>query len=397
MAYTPLTQTDGVFSVLSQVQDTRGIVASYALSRGVTKVQDKKYEEAIAEFKRAAAMQPDMVTAYTYMGRVYTMMGRPEDAVEAYQKAVKTDPSSADARADLGGAYIATERYAEAEKQFTEMVKLDRSSAAAHASLGYVAMMTERYGDAEAEFHKAAALAPRDPDVYYNLGLVYNKQKRYSEAVGQFEKAISLDRKYANAYSDLGFAYIALDKPELARTQADELWAMNTSRANALAVELEAAMYTPRIEYADTGASTFNPYLGPGAPLIALDPSLATPGAVKTFSMVFHFNQPMDVASVQNILNWSVIKSTGGEGGVYDNGVVLHRDREVIISPLLKGISYDPKTGDATVYFDIRQNEAGDGIIDPSHWVFRFFGKDVSGNPMDPRGDQWDGFSGKPY
>jgi hypothetical protein len=49
------------------------------------------------------------------------------------------------------------------------------------------------------------------------------------------------------------------------------------------------------------------------------------------------------------------------------------------------------------VYFRITQNATGDGLIDPQHWVFKFSGTDVSGNPMDSRGDEYDGFARKPY
>ncbi len=396
MSWIPISG-NGVFSVLSQTQDMRGTIAQYALSRGAKKIEDKDYEGAAAEFKRAAAMNPNSATPYIYLGKTYTLLGRNEDAVAAFQKAVKAEPDSTDAHSDLGGAYVAAGKYAEAEKQYLQALKLDPTSAATITALGYVALMTGRYGEAEARFQKAASLAPRDPDVYYNLGLAFSKQKRYAEAVAQFDKAITIDPTYADAYSERGQAYAGLGQDNLAEMQVGELLGLGTLRGYQLAVELEATLYTPKLEAADTGHSSFNPYLTTGAPLVALDPSLATPGAVKTFSMVFRFNQDMDTASVQNVFNWSITQASGGTAGVYDNGVVLQRDREVFIGPIPKSVYYDPSTHEATVYFTVRQNEAGNGVIDPSHWVFAFSGKDVNGNPIDPDGNQWDGFAGKPF
>ena len=45
----------------------------------------------------------------------------------------------------------------------------------------------------------------------------------------------------------------------------------------------------------------------------------------------------------------------------------------------------------------ITQNENGDGLIDPQHWVFKFSGTDANGNPMDPLGDEYDGFARMSY
>ena len=115
------------------------------------------------------------------------------------------------------------------------------------------------------------------------------------------------------------------------------------------------------------------------------------------FSMVFRFNQAMELVSVQNAMKWSISKAPGGAGGVYNNGVTLYPAREVEIMPIPLAVRYDPVTREATVYFRITQNATGDGLIDPQHWVFKFSGTDANGNPMDPRGDEYDGFARKPY
>jgi hypothetical protein len=150
-------------------------------------------------------------------------------------------------------------------------------------------------------------------------------------------------------------------------------------------------LITPRIAYAVLNESSFNPLWGADAPLTWLDESLATPGASKVFTMKFQFNQPMDEVSVENALNWTIRKATGGDGGVYANGYLMNVARQVAILPVPISVTYDPTTYEATVSFKITQNAAGDGLIDPSHWVFRFAGTDASGNPMDPGGDEWDG------
>ena len=67
---------------------------------------------------------------------------------------------------------------------------------------------------------------------------------------------------------------------------------------------------------------------------------------------------------------------------------------EVNISLLPNNVFYDEESLTAVVSFTIKQNEAGDGTIDPSHIEFKFSGNDSFGLKMDPKGDQFTGFSG---
>mgnify|MGYP001596634442 CR=1 FL=1 len=109
--------------------------------------------------------------------------------------------------------------------------------------------------------------------------------------------------------------------------------------------------------------------------------------------MVFQFNKNMDPISVQDAFNWKISKAAGGEAGVYNDGANLHGEREVSIMPYPIGVSYDPVEGTATVYFRVTQNDTGDGLIDPKHWVFQFSGWAADGKRMDPTADQYSGYS----
>jgi tetratricopeptide (TPR) repeat protein len=388
---------EGVFSALSPTLDQRASLSSGALNRGASLLQEQRYSDAIKEFKRAAALDPESTQAYVIMGRTYSLLGQPEDAIAAFQKAIKVDPSLVEARTYLAGAFVAVQRYGEAEQQYKEVIKLDGTLTGPRSALGSLYLLMERYAEAETQFQKVSTMSPLDPSGYYNLGLVYNEQGRYSEAVSQFDRAIGLKPGSVDAIAEQAYSYLGLGLEDKATEQATTLWNLNTNESWTRAIEIESAMFTPQFQYADTAKSTFNPFLAAGAPVSLEDPSLSTPGASKLFTMVFRFNQPMDLASVQNAMKWSITKAAGGVGGVYDNGVTLDYDREITLMPIPLAVRYDPETREATVYFRITQNATGDGLIDPRHWVFKFSGTDVNGNPMDPRGDEYDGFARKPY
>jgi tetratricopeptide (TPR) repeat protein len=392
-----ITPGDALTSALVGQQDNRKSLSTQALSSGLQYFQDGKYEKAVSEFKRAVALNPESADAYTYLGNSYIKLKKYDEAIAAYKKPVILDQSSTDAKKNLANAYMEAEQYDNAEETFLKMAKQDPRSPYAHNSLGYLYMKTGREDEAVYEFQKVISLSPYDGNGYYGLGLAYNKQEKYADAVKQFQEAIRLKKDFAFAEADLGYSYIGLGEKEKAQKQVDILYDMNTDQSNALATELELSLQTPQIVDADVSESTFLSPLGPGTSVSILDSSLRTAGASKNFSMVFQFNQQMDIASVQNTFNWSISKAKGGTGGWYNNGVTINQDREIVIPPFATSVSYDPTTYQATVYFSVTQNANANAITDPSHWVFKFAGTDVSGNAMDSSADEYDGWASKPF
>jgi hypothetical protein len=140
--------------------------------------------------------------------------------------------------------------------------------------------------------------------------------------------------------------------------------------------------------------SSFPFDLSSGTKVSALDAYLANANASKTFTMVFQFSKEMDKASVENLLNWKIGRTTGANPGqAYNFGLPVPAT-EIRMQPYPAYVSYDSKAWTATVSFRIQQNGAADGTIDPSHIQFTFLGKDQFGVVMDPENDQFTGFSG---
>ena len=124
--------------------------------------------------------------------------------------------------------------------------------------------------------------------------------------------------------------------------------------------------------------------------------TLSQPNASKDLTAIFQFNTDMDPVSIQTLTNWSITKASGGQAGYYNHGYTLYPQREAN-PPILKNITYDPTNKQATLTFSLTQNAAGDAVIDPSHLVFKFSGKDADGKAMDPNADQYDGFAGTAF
>lgn len=369
-------------------------LANTAMAAGTRYLQKQDFTSALNAFQQALAYQPDSTDALTLIAKTYTFMNRPDDAIKTYQRALRIDPTNSDARMQLASVYMKSQKYDDARKEFQKVIAAAPGNTDAVISLGFVDLNTGHLDDAQKEFEKAARMVPRDANARLGLGQTLAKQGDTSGAIDALKEATRLDRMNAQAFSELGLAYLKQGRTDLAEQQVSELQRINTPESAGLAQQIELTMLTPKFSYQDAAHSTFALTGGPGTTVASLDPSLATPGASKVFSVSFVFNQAMDMSSVGNPSNWSITRANGGPGGVYNNGVTLQPTQQVGILPMPIAVTYDPTTSRATLYFTVTQNAAGNAVIDPSHWVFQFNGTDSSGKPMDASGDQFDGFAG---
>ena len=64
-----------------------------------------RYEEALAAYQQAVALDPQLADPHHGLGTVYRVLGRDEEALAAYQQAVALDPQFAFAHSSLAACY----------------------------------------------------------------------------------------------------------------------------------------------------------------------------------------------------------------------------------------------------------------------------------------------------
>jgi len=382
---------DALATVYSNVQSQRAQLAQFAIQKAAGYLQDNKNDEAVREFKKALAFDPQNVTARTYIGKIYLGQGKTHEAITEFKTIVNNDTTSVTARNNLGNAYLQAKQYSNAEKEFKIAARMDPLNPVADYTLGILYTQTDRPKEAEAQFNKVAKVSPRDGNVFYALGALYNKEGRPEDAVKQLEKALTLKQNFPAANFELGSAYAKLGNTSKAQEQLAILQNKDTS----LATDLSFILNKPKMLYIDSANNkNFNQILGPGTPLWMLDPTLMnSPDASQKVTVAIQFNNKMDMASVMNPANWEISRAKGSGGGYYNNSMPIINDREAKIPTRPFSISYNPETGQASVTFTVQQNATGDAVIDPKHLVFKFSGKDASGRQMDTNADQIDGYA----
>ena len=384
-----VSSTSNAFDALALRDNYRQSVANSMLSAGTTLYSKKKYAEAAQAFRGAAALNPALASAYTYLGYSYTQMGKKQDAVNALKLSLKVDKTQDQVYTDLANLYIDMKQTTDAETTLKSAVKQNNLNTLAYYTLGQLQSQRKDYKDAETNFRKVIQIEPKNGNGYYALGMALNGQGRSSEAITALKKATSIKKDFVPALYELGTAYAASGDTYNANQQLTKLQSIDTSAASTAASNLKAALAKPGMSYIDPAGSTFTTVFSK-IPLLALDATtLSTAGATKDFTLKIAFTSDMDYQSVTNIANWSISKASGGVAGVYNNG--LYSAKSVAVPAIPKSVTYDPTTKEARLVFTLRQNSTVDGTIDPSHLVFKFLGKDANGKTMDESADQIDG------
>jgi tetratricopeptide (TPR) repeat protein len=132
----------------------------------------KKLDEAIAEYRKAIELDPKFAITHNNLGKALAAQGKFDEALAEHRKAIELDSKYADAYVNLGGG-------------LRELKKLD---------------------EAIAEYRKAIELDPELSPAHYNLGAVLSQQGKLDEAIAEYRKAIEFDAKNTWARSALGRA-----------------------------------------------------------------------------------------------------------------------------------------------------------------------------------------------
>jgi tetratricopeptide (TPR) repeat protein len=122
-------------------------------------------DQAIEELSKAVEIDPGLADAHFHLGTALAESRRWEDAVAAYRRAVALPTLTVPAYAhqNLGLALYHTRKYAEAEQALRYALNLDPDLQAAYYNLGLVLTARKRPEEAKGSFRRARELAPDTP------------------------------------------------------------------------------------------------------------------------------------------------------------------------------------------------------------------------------------------
>jgi superkiller protein 3 len=260
------------------------------IQAGISAEKLGQHDAAIAEFGKAAALDPDFAIAYVDLATVYMGQRKYSEATTPLKRAVLLDPSvpgaqemlgyallfqgyaaqsiphfqAANNKGGLGAAQLETGDLSDAMANLQAALaehpgdpellsQLARAagvlsreakdtllathpdSAQAHATLAGDYWALQKAADAEKEYETALHLDPGLPGAHLALGLIYEKTQQWQKAEQEFQAEAKLRPGSAEAAYRLGNALLENGKVQAAATEL--------ARANTLQPDMPETLY----------------------------------------------------------------------------------------------------------------------------------------------------------
>lgn len=131
-------------------------------------------EQADREATAALARVPDDVDALVARARARLQLGQQQESLADFERAAALDPARADVRAQLALAHAGAGRFAEAKLAADTALALDPQNPAAHYALGLLLLAaTTDLQSAVKHLERASAAGPAAPEVRFDLLRAY--------------------------------------------------------------------------------------------------------------------------------------------------------------------------------------------------------------------------------
>src|SRR5258705_1161255 len=170
--------------------------------------------ESNKEFQRAFELNPNYATAYQWYG-IWNLAstGRFDEAIAELKRAQELDRLSLIINTNLGESYIYARQYDKAIEQLRKTLELDQRFYRAHWTLGVAYELKASFPEAIAEYHKAQSLDD-DPREFAMLGHAYAISSKSDEALKALDQLKELAKRRYVSPINFVFIYVGLGEKD---------------------------------------------------------------------------------------------------------------------------------------------------------------------------------------
>ncbi|MFN0018775.1 MAG: tetratricopeptide repeat protein [Pirellulaceae bacterium] len=174
---------------------------------GLLYMDQKLYPQAIAQFEKMLALNPQGETAawaHTAIGICLMEQDRTKEALARYHKAIEVNPAYNLPYNNLGLWNVREENMEEAVRLFEKSLQLNRKYAPSYCNLGYCLQKQGKVEEAMRLYQQALAISPQLFLAHYHMGNAWRAQNRIDEALVSYRRALQGEQPSAVMLSNLG-------------------------------------------------------------------------------------------------------------------------------------------------------------------------------------------------
>jgi tetratricopeptide (TPR) repeat protein len=203
-------------------------------NRGVTLHELRRFDEALASYDRALAMRPDYAEALFNRGITLLELKRFEEALTSHDRALALQPNQADTLSNRGNALRQLRRFDEALTTYDQALVLEPDYFDALTNRGVTLHELKRFPEALVSYDRALALRPDHAGLLNNRGITLHELTRFDEALASYDRALALQPDQAEAFCNRGNALRQLRRFDEALASYDQALALKPDYFDAL-------------------------------------------------------------------------------------------------------------------------------------------------------------------
>lgn len=188
-------------------------------ARGLVKIAQKEYYDAIMDFKQALEIDPSGVAATNNLGLAKFYLGDTNGAIKDYTKALEIDPGYVTSLKNRGHTYLQLKDYEKAAVDFKDAIKLKPDDGESHFKYAVALAQLQQFEEALTSYRLAIGHKFQRAEVYNYKGVSEYKLERYDSAIVSFEQAVQLDSESLQYLENYGRAFYELGHYETAVEQ----------------------------------------------------------------------------------------------------------------------------------------------------------------------------------
>jgi tetratricopeptide (TPR) repeat protein len=179
------------------------------VARGQALLKDKRFQEAVLEFRSALQIDDKLADAHWGLANAYEGLQRYQEAFDEMRETAALDPNNFDVRLKLGNYYLVGAKQSpaalgEAEGLAKQILEKDPNHIEAHILMGSVLFAQDKKQEALAELNRAVELNPQRVESYLSLARFYVQTNDIAGAEAIYQRAISVNSGSATAHYEYG-------------------------------------------------------------------------------------------------------------------------------------------------------------------------------------------------
>ena len=188
-------------------------VASYS-NRGIAYTNTGQWDNALADFTKAIAINPKYPVSYANRGVVYGNLGQTENAIADFTKALEIDTTYKLVLHNRGVAYGETGQYDKAVSDLLKAIRLDPKYISAINNLSIIYCQVNKLDSAIKICRDGLKANPESAQLHAALGNCFLEKGETGDAVVQYRKCLETSDRNIDALLGMAVAsYLKHDLP----------------------------------------------------------------------------------------------------------------------------------------------------------------------------------------